>query len=502
MSLGVRWGVIKIYDKHAIIKLKQEGHSNREIQRLTGTNRKTVAKYWGEYQANIAKLDETQGEELREIQERLTSAPRYNAQNRKPRKYTPEIDALLDKILAEEELKDALLGNRHKQKLTGIQIHGIVKAAGHDVSRTVVCKYLKEKRDSIKEAFIRQEYDYGQRLEYDFGEVRLAIGGGQPRDYYLAVLSSPGAGFRWAYLYRSQKKAVFMDSHVRFFEMAGGAYQEVVYDNMRNVVTRFIGRNEKQLNEDLVKMSLYYGYQINVTNCFSGNEKGHVENSVKTIRNKVFAPRYRFESFEEAESYLKTELLKMNISSAFEEEKHHLLPYRPPLELAHIAEQRVDKYSFVRVENNFYSVPECLVSRKVLVKNYPTEIVVYSAGNKVCSHKKKEGFHEMSVEIVHYLNTLKRKPGSIKNSAALKCKQELKTLFDKHYTGREREFIGILYENRNQDLGEVLRAVTSAANPRQITPAKTIEDNVTACTRGQMAELSRMFLVGGADHVH
>lgn len=501
MSLGVRWGVIKIYDKHAIIKLKQEGHSNRKIQRLTGTNRKTVAKYWDEYQANIVKLDGNEGEDLREIQERLISAPRYNAKNRKPRKYTPEIDALLDKILAEEELKDTLLGNHHKQKLTGIQIHAMIKAAGHDVSRTVVCNHLKEKRDRIKEAFIRQEYELGQRLEYDFGEVRLAIGG-QLGNYYLAVLSSPGANFRWAYLYRSQKKAVFMDSHVRFFEMAGGAYQEVVYDNMKNVVTRFIGKNEKQLNEDLIKMSLYYGYRINVTNCFSGNEKGHVENSVKTIRNKVFAPRYCFGSFEEAESYLKTELLKMNISSAFEEEKHHLLPYRPPLELAHIAEQHVDKYSFVRVENNFYSVPECLVGRKVLVKNYPTEIVVYSSGNKVCSHKKKEGFHEMSVEIVHYLDTLKRKPGSIKNSAALKCNQELKKLFDKHYTGREREFIGILYENRDRDIDEVLRAVTSAANPRQITPAKTIEDNVTAYTRGQMAELSRLFLAGGAGHVH
>ena len=147
-------------------------------------------------------------------------------------------------------------------------------------------------------------------------------------------------------------------------------------------------------------------------------------------------------------------------------------------------------------------MPECLVGRKVLVKNYPTEIVVYSSGNKVCSHKKKEGFHEMSVEIVHYLDTLKRKPGSIKNSAALKCNQELKKLFDKHYTGREREFIGILYENRDRDIDEVLRAVTSAANPRQITPAKTIEDNVTAYTRGQMAELSRLFLAGGAGHVH
>lgn len=49
----------------------------------------------------------------------------------------------------------------------------------------------------------------------------------------------------------NQKKDVFLDSHVRFFEMVGGVYREVVYDNMKNVVTRFIGRNEKELNQDL-----------------------------------------------------------------------------------------------------------------------------------------------------------------------------------------------------------------------------------------------------------
>ena len=80
--------------------------------------------------------------------------------------------------------------------------------------------------------------------------------------------------------------------------MVQGVYREVVYDNMRNVVKKFIGKNEKELNEDLIKMSIYYGYEINVTNCFSGNEKGHVEGSVKIIRNHVFAASYEFNSFD------------------------------------------------------------------------------------------------------------------------------------------------------------------------------------------------------------
>lgn len=105
--------------------------------------------------------------------------------------------------------------------------------------------------------------------------------------YHMAVLSSPGGGFRWAYPYTNEKQGVFLDSHVKFFEMMGGCHKEVVYDNMKNVVKKFIGRNEKELNPELVKMAAYYGFRINVTNCFSGNEKGHVESSVKILRNQV-----------------------------------------------------------------------------------------------------------------------------------------------------------------------------------------------------------------------
>jgi hypothetical protein len=489
-------GVLSMKDKYTIIKLKEKGHSNREIQKMTDINRKTVAKYWSEYQAEVAGLKFAA--EIRDIQENIISEPKYDASNRKPRKYTPEIDELIDTILASEDAKDSVLGGSHKQKLTNLQIYEMVKAAGHDIGISVVSEHIKEKRDYVKEAFIRQEYEFAQRLEYDFGEAKLAIGG-VVGAYHIAVLSSPRANFRWAYLYRSQKKEVFLDSHVRFFEMAGGVYGEVVYDNMRNVVSRFIGKSEKRLNEDLVKMSLYYGFGINVTNCFSGNEKGHVEGSVKIIRNKVFAPKWRFDSFEEAEEYLEEQLIKMNADSLFEEEKKHLLSYRPPLELAQIAEQRVDKYGFVRVENNFYSVPDYLVGRQVIIKNYATEIVVYSAGSKVCAHKKKEGFHEMSVEIIHYLDTFMKKPGALKNSVALKSKEELKDAFDKYFTGREREFIELIRENQDTAIEKLPRILMDAKGVAGTALSKGIEDNVTSRTKSQIAALSGLFMNKGGE---
>ena len=55
---------------------------------------------------------------------------------------------------------------------------------------------------------------------------------------------------------------------------------------------------------------------------------------------------------------MESKLIKLNENSKIEEEKLHLKPSKLPLELAEIRESTVDKYSFIKIENNSYSVPE------------------------------------------------------------------------------------------------------------------------------------------------
>jgi hypothetical protein len=322
-------------------------------------------------------------------------------------------------------------------------------------------------RKRLKEVYIRQAYDYGERLEYDFGEVRLDCGEGV-KVYHMAVFSSPGGAYRWAYLYTNQKQAVFLDSHVRFFEMAGGVWREVVYDNMRNVVRKFIGRNEKELNPELVSMAAYYGYQINVTNCFKGNEKGHVENSVKVLRNQIFSERYSFSSLDEAREYLCSRLLKLNAESRIEEEKPHLLPYKPPLELAVVTENTVNTYSMVCVDTAFYSAPEYLVGKKVTVKKYHEEVRVYAGNELVCKHRRVFGNGKMQVDIYHYLNTLRKKPEAVRNSVALRSIPRLKAIFDTHYAHQPKKFIEIFLENRELPAADMVALFEEKNRSREV----------------------------------
>ena len=480
-----------LMDKSAIIKLKEQGYSNRKIQTMLGINRKTVAKYWNEYKENIQKLKNTTNElEIKEIQEKIVSKPKYNSASRVRRKITEEFLNALKKILDEEAQKERILGT-NKQALTKLQIHELLKQQGFNVSYSSVANEISKIKNSGKECFIRQEYGFGDRLEYDFGEVKLVING-VLRKYYIAVLSSPAGNFRWCYLYDNCKKEVFMDSHVRFFKMIGGVWKEIVYDNMRNVVSKFIGKNKKELNEDLVKMSMYYGFDINVTNAFSGNEKGYVEGSVKYLRNKIFAMNYKFNSEESAIEYMESQLMKLNEESKIEEEKLHLKTVKPPLELANITTSVVNKYGFIQVENNFYSVPEYLIGQRVTSKIYYNKIIIYSNYEYVCEHKKIDGEKKISADIRHYLKTLSQKPGALKNSYVLKSNPILRTIYNKYYIQKPKQFIQIITENKEKNDKE-LEKILAEKSTNLIVMQKS-QSNISNLTRKQTSMYNNIML--------
>ena len=48
-----------LLDKAAIIRLKEQGLSNRGVARELGIDKKTVNKYWNEYKDTLKELNKT-----------------------------------------------------------------------------------------------------------------------------------------------------------------------------------------------------------------------------------------------------------------------------------------------------------------------------------------------------------------------------------------------------------------------------------------------------------
>lgn len=443
-----------------IIRYFRQGQSQRKISRDLGINRKTVRRYIEEYEASRKKLDGKSAGDLEELQESIMRPPKYDASKRKKRKLTKEISDKIDQYLAQNIIKRS--SGRGKQVMKKIDVWEALKASGYDISYPSVCNYIRSK-EWKKEAYIRQVYTPGSVCEFDWGEVKLIIGGVK-RVYQLAVFTMAWSNYRYAYLYNRQHTQSFHQSHVRFFEHIAGVPGQMVYDNMRVAVKRFVGRTEKEATQGLLSMSMYYQFAFRFCNVRKGNEKGHVERSVEYIRRKSFSIQDEFEDLQGANVHLlkivrglNDKVQKQKGASALIQLKQ-ARPYlagcpASPMECAEIMNLRVDKYSTICMAQNHYSVPEELVGKMIQVKVYADHLLIYYNNQALWKHQRLYTSFGWQLHLEHYLATLKRKPGALKGAQALEqADTELKRIYKTYFHDRPKEFIELLHYQRNKQL--------------------------------------------------
>ncbi len=440
--------MICILDKNEILNRYRRKESIRSIAKSMNISRNTVRTYVREFDKNMKLLETTTEEDqIVIIQNEISKAPKRKSRTTKKTKFNPDVEKAFMDIIKISEERDKLLGN-NKQTLTAKTIHKTLILQGHNISESSVRIYYNKYLDSHKECFIRQEYEYGERAEYDFHQIKVSIGG-NVETYHEATISVPASNHIYALLYKDETKQTVMDSLVQFFSHANGVFKEMVFDNMSTVVKRFILKGEKQYTDEIMQLSNYYGFNIVTCNPRSGNEKGHVESSGKVIRREFFSLTYKFNSEEEFFKYFNQKLEEHNKASddKWQEEKKHLL--RKPIQdyvICKCVNVKVNSYSTVSIENNFYSVPDKYVGKHLTAHIFKDNIIIYNNSLEVAKHKKEKGFKKYCIDIMHYLNTFISKPGAIKHSAALKQAPEaIRKAFYEDYSIDPKKFIEFLF---------------------------------------------------------
>ena len=503
--------MITLLDKQKIIlKCYHDGQSQRAIQRETGISRKTIRKYIREYENKKAALLKTQDIPSGELIQNIVERPTYDSSSRKKTKLTPEIMERVEYYLQENETKRAV--GRAKQQKKKIDIHEALVGEGFDISYPTICNTIRTIERKHREAFIKQHYSLGEVCEFDWGEVKLTLDG-RDTTLQLAVFTSAKGNYRYARLFYNQKTESFLESHALFFEQIKGAYHLMVYDNNRVVIKKFVGLTEKEPTEALLKLSLYYGFNYRFCNVQAGWEKGHVERSVEYIRRKAFSHCDAFLTLDEAQNYLGNICNSLNLRNQadhgksaldiLKEEQPHLLPWLPKYDTARVTELRVDKYSTVCVDTCRYSVPDQYVGEFLFVKIYTFHICCYHQEQKIAVHKRKYGSRKWSIQLHHYTRTLKKKPGALAGSLALKqAEPELQKIYQDHYTGKEKEFIELLELvgekgwTRVQSAMEALKKISPAhlSTEKIVSICKRNNDTYPNITGGDTATLSKGIL--------
>jgi transposase len=432
----------------------------------------TVNKYVAEYEKQKSELllmnPDVDSEELIQA---IVEKPKYNSSNRKPQRVTPEVIEAIEECLEINEWRRA--NGMSKQQMKKIDIHGyLVNKKMFDISYSTVKRLVKSIEDRHREAFIRQEYDYGDVCEFDWGTVKLDIGKSGYEVYQMAVFTPAKSGYRYAMLFKAQDTAAFQQSHAEFFDHSKGNFKMMVYDNMRVAVKKFVGLHEKEPTKSLTELSIYYGFNFRFTNIASGNEKGHVERSVEYVRRRVFSEPGcdRFDTLADANHFLAMGCMRLNSQpmcngtipmEVFAEEQKHLLPYLPKFESCMYSENRVDKYSTIMVNQNRYSVPDTLVGKMVSVKTFTDKIIVYHDNNIVAVHERSFKLHDWKIDIRHYLRTLHKKPGALRGSTALlQADTQIKYIYEHYYSQDSKTFLQVLeiiYEKGTDVVIEALK---------------------------------------------
>ena len=461
--------MISMYSKQEImIRYFREGKSHRMISRELGINRKTVKKYLDDYQdkQTTCKSEETG------MSEYLSETPLYNIESRGKLRLTREVQEAIDGLIKlNNKKRDCGL---HKQMLKKVDILEELHSLGFQIGYTTLCNYIRQQsgKTTIKEAFIRQTYLPGSTCEFDWGEVKLKIEGHQRR-YYLAIFTSGYSNYRYAQLYHRQDTLAFMESHVSFFGYTGGhVYKELVYDNMRVAISRFVGKYEKEPTVALLALKGHYHFSHRFCNVYRGNEKGHVERSVEYVRRKAFSLKDDFENEDSAQEHLLSTIEKLNgtiqqltgktASTMFLDEKEVLHRVSYPLCCSDLEQLRVDKYATFSYGTNRYSVPDNLVGHFVDAKIFSQKIEVYQGNKLIAIHARNYNKHQWIISIEHYLDTFRRKPGALAGSVALVSGSYLKKLYEEYFQKMPQDFIDLLqYCYQHQIEGEKLETTVS-----------------------------------------
>ena len=506
--------MIRLVQKQQIILKHREGMSNREIAKELGIDKNTVNKYVNQYEEEREKmLSDNLAMDSSELSPAIMERPSYNAKGREVSDRAKAAIPIIRECLEENARKRET--GRSKQQMRKIDIYDYLQKKGYRVSYSTVRRLIDNIELPRREAFIKQEYQPGAQTEFDWGEVKLDIGGTGYLKYQIAVFTSSYGNYRFARLYRTQDTAAFQEAHADYFYECRGVYRKVVYDNMKVAVKRFVGPTEKEPTDALLELSVYYGFQFRFCNVRRGNEKGHVERSVDVVRHMAFSHLGDdvFRTLEEANEHLHKKCQERNSkalsdgripAATFREEAAFLLPavQKMPCFMKH-PNLRVSKYSTVTVNKVHYSVPDKYVRKKLDARVYTGKVEVYCGDEKVASHERHYRQGEYVIDIFHYLHTLKQKPGALPQSSALmQADAMVKKIYEKYYTAEPKEFLDVLLlmeeigvEDTVKALGELEGLVTddySAAKIRIVHESHAKETSMApACKEDKLSRKAK-----------
>lgn len=261
-----------------------------------------------------------------------------------------------------------------KKRRTAEAMTAALKAEGFQGSYRTVCAFVREWKTTHYSEFPE---DRGfERLEHPPAEAQLDFGKmevcheGAFKDVKVLVMTFPYSNAGFAVALPAENQECLLEGMKELFRQAGGVPRKIRIDNMSSAVAQVKSRLEPAvLTNGFLQFATHYGFETQVCNPHSGNEKGSVENKVGYVRYNFFVAPPIMKDFASFNETLAQQLLQdrerihyekyVLINDLWSEERTDLIvlpdtdyPVFKEIEL------KANKYNEIKLDNERIHIPQ------------------------------------------------------------------------------------------------------------------------------------------------
>jgi transposase len=256
------------------------------------------------------------------------------------------------------------------------------------------------------------DHKAGDKMFVDYTGDKMEIidhaGKKKYAEVFVAIL--PASQLTYAEASLDQTQESFVRSNERSIRYFGGVPAAIVPDNLKSSVLK-PSIYEPDLNPLFADFAEYYRTAVIPARVRKPKDKAHVENAVKIIYRRVFAPLRNkvFHSIDELNLAIKERLedhnnrllSKMTVSrrELFEEiEQKKLIPLPVnPYPIKYIQDNTLVGFNYhieLKEDTHYYSVPHLLKRQRVKVIYDDRNVAIYHENIRICQHKRNRKSHK------------------------------------------------------------------------------------------------------------
>lgn len=299
-------------------------------------------------------------------------------------------------------------------RLRATRLFDMLTGRGFQGSERQLRRYVSKVRPPRKrEAYLRLRTMPGEQGQMDWGHFgSIEVPGGQRR-LSLFVMALAYSRMLFAYFTLDQRMDSFLHCHRLAFESFGGTPRQILYDNLKSVVTQRSGQHV-QFHPSVLELAGHYHFVPRPCHPYRPNEKGVVERAIQTIRGGFFEAR-SFRDVADLNGQLQdwiagrvagrihpTDDRRRTIGEVFDEERPRLLPlpeHAPPT--ARVEPKRSGKRPYLRFDCNDYSIPHALVGKPLTVIADQQVVRVADGEHIVATHPRNHGKRQVIETAAH-----------------------------------------------------------------------------------------------------